>query len=264
MQQNIIFFDIDGTILSHRNYTISESTRNAIRQARVNGHLAFINTGRTLSEIDEEVKEIGFDGYVCGCGTHITYHSSALLHTTIDLVTRQSIIRDIDKYEFDTVLEGSTAVYFNKNITNEKVKFVRKMYLSKKFRVLTLDDPGICFDKFCIWAKSPESVDAFRHQYENDFDFISRDFPDNLLLEVVPKGYSKATGIEYLLKHLDIPYENAYALGDSANDYAMLKYVKHSIGMDNSEEIIRDVVSYMTKDVDDGGVEHALRHFGMI
>lgn len=264
MQQKIIFFDIDGTILSHRNYMISDSTKNAIRQAKANGHLTFINTGRTFSEIDEEVKEIDFDGFVCGCGTYITYNSSLLLHTTLDPVTRQNIIRDILKYEFDTVLEGSTAVYFNKDIANENVKFIWNMYRKKKFRVLSLEDPDICFDKFCIWAKTPESVHYFKKRYHHIFDFIYRDSPDNLLLEVIPKDFSKATGIEFLLKHLGIPYENIYALGDSANDLAMLKYVKHSIGMGNSENLIKDIVSYMTKDVDDDGVEYALKHFGII
>lgn len=261
MNQNIIFFDIDGTILSHRNYKISNSTIKAIRQARENGNLVFINTGRTFSEIDDEIKEVGFDGYVCGCGTYIYYNSSVLFHTTLDELTQQMIIQDLRDYKLEAVMEGSSAIYFNPNPQNDNLKFVMDMYKQKKFHVSTWDDPDINFDKFCIWINSQEAANAFEQKYQDSFDFIHR---DALFLEIIPKGYSKATGIEFLLSHLNIPYENAYALGDSANDFDMLKYVKHSIGMGNSEDIIKKIVSYLTKDVDEGGVAHALSHFNLI
>jgi Cof subfamily protein (haloacid dehalogenase superfamily) len=261
MQRKIIFFDIDGTILSHRNYKISKSTITAIREARANGHLVFINTGRTFSEIDDEIKEVGFNGYVCGCGTYITYDSSVLFHKTLDLQTRQSIVQDLLRLKIDAVLEGNEAIFFNNRSHNEQLDFIKDMYQRKHFSILDWEGSDLDFDKFCIWINSTQAVNTFREKYKDQFDFISR---DNRFLEVIPKGFSKATGIEYLLNHLSIPHENAYALGDSANDYTMLKYVRHSIGMGNSEEIIRSIVSYITKDVDDGGVEHALKHFCII
>ena len=47
--RKILFFDIDGTLLSHRTLQIPESAKRAIRKAKENGHLIFINTGRTIS-----------------------------------------------------------------------------------------------------------------------------------------------------------------------------------------------------------------------
>lgn len=261
MQRKIIFFDIDGTILSHRNYKISKSTIAAIRKARANGHLVFINTGRTYCAIDDEIKEVGFNGYVCGCGTYITYDSSVLFHNTLDRQTRQSIVQDLRKLKLEAVLEGNEAIFFDSRSQNDQLDFIKDMYQKKKFPVLDWEGPDLDYDKFCIWINSQESVNTFRDKYQDRLEFISR---DNLFLEVILKGYTKATGIEYLLNHLAIPHDNAYALGDSANDYTMLKYVRHSIGMGNSEEIIRNIVSYITKDVDDGGVEHALKHFCII
>jgi HAD-superfamily hydrolase, subfamily IIB len=261
MIPKIIFFDIDGTILSHRNFQILSSTKDAIRKAHENGHLTFINTGRTYAEIDEDIKNVGFDGYVCGCGTCIYYHSDVLYHTSIDAETKQSIIRDLQHFDIDAVLEGNSAIYFNSNFENETMRFVYDMYKNRKFNVRTWDDSDIVFEKFCIWLNRMQTVTEFRKKYEPLFDFIDR---DSYFLEIVPKGCSKATGIEYLLNHLNIPYENAYALGDSANDYSMLRYVKNSIGMGNSEQLILDIVSYVTKDVDEDGVAHALKHFQII
>ena len=58
---------------------LPQSAVNAIRKARENGHLVFINTGRTRFSIDDFLEEIGFDGYVCGCGTAIYVGEKTIL-----------------------------------------------------------------------------------------------------------------------------------------------------------------------------------------
>ncbi len=261
MNPKILFFDIDGTILSHRNNKILESTKSAIRKARRNGHLTFINTGRTFSEIDDEIKNVGFDGFVCGCGTYLSLHDKTLLHQSLEPELCKQIVEDAHHFGIQTVLEGTDTIYFEKHYEHPKLIELRERF-SKHFKVSTTDDPDISFDKFCIWVSENADISSFIKKYENQFDFIIRE--GALFLEVIPKGFSKASGIEYLLNHLDIPHENAYALGDSANDLPMLNYVKHSIGMGNSEEEVMKIVSFVTKDVDEHGIEHALRHFKII
>ena len=71
MNKRIVFFDIDGTLWDETNY-IPEGTIDAIHQLQARGHLAFINTGRTMGFVkNEALLGIGFDGIVAGCGTHI-------------------------------------------------------------------------------------------------------------------------------------------------------------------------------------------------
>ena len=53
MKKKALFFDIDGTIWNGKN-EIPPSTIEAIRTARGNGHLAFLNTGRTRSFMQNE------------------------------------------------------------------------------------------------------------------------------------------------------------------------------------------------------------------
>ena len=48
----IMFFDIDGTILSETTHTIPKSTVEGLQKAKEQGHLIFINTGRPFSSID--------------------------------------------------------------------------------------------------------------------------------------------------------------------------------------------------------------------
>lgn len=61
--RKIVFFDIDGTLVDGPTHQIPQSAVEAIRKLRENGHLAFINTGRTLVSIEPRIREIGFDGW---------------------------------------------------------------------------------------------------------------------------------------------------------------------------------------------------------
>ena len=47
--QKLLFFDIDGTLLTAYPWTIPDSTQQALKAARKNGHLLFINSGRTYT-----------------------------------------------------------------------------------------------------------------------------------------------------------------------------------------------------------------------
>jgi Cof subfamily protein (haloacid dehalogenase superfamily) len=262
MHTKIIFFDIDGTILSTKTNQIADSTREAIRKARANGHLVFVNSGRTYAEIDEVTKSIGFDGYVCGCGTYITYHGADLLHAELSTDMCRKIVDDLRNYEIDAVLEGTKSIYFDystkfKPLIRQRESFAHDYH----FNVKCWEDKDLSFDKFCIWYNNPDKAELFVNEYQDTFDFIKREGSFN---EVVPMGYSKATGIEFLLSYLSIPHENTFALGDGANDLPMLKYVKHSIGMGNSDGGVPEIVSFLTKDVDQDGVAHALQHYQII
>ena len=121
--------------------------------------------------------------------------------------------------------------------------------------------PDLAFDKFCIWCDEPVKFNLFKVKYGEMFDVIDR---GDCMYEVIPKGHSKASGIEFLMSHLHIPHENTYAFGDGANDLPMLRYVKHSIGMGNADGGVPEIVSFLTRDVDEDGIEYALKHYKII
>lgn len=261
MNSKIIFFDIDGTILSHRTFQISDSTRSAIRNAKDNGHLVFANTGRTYAEIDDTITGIGFNGFVCGCGTYITYQGDTLLHAPISELTCKKIVEDLRKYRIEAVLEGTDTIYFDSASTMPDVVKLRDFFQNRyRFNIQDWDHKNLSYDKFCIHYDNLDHCHEFLDTYQNQFDYI----PHDRMLEIIPKGYSKASGIEFLINHLNIPHENTFAIGDSANDLPMLEYAKYSIGMGNCSDCVSEIVSFRTKDVDDDGIEHALRYYQII
>ncbi|MEI3339129.1 MAG: HAD hydrolase family protein [Eubacterium sp.] len=69
-----VFFDIDGTLWDKDNI-IPESTKSGIQKLKENGHSVFLCSGRTRIFItNEQLLTLGFDGILCGCGTHVGYH----------------------------------------------------------------------------------------------------------------------------------------------------------------------------------------------
>jgi Cof subfamily protein (haloacid dehalogenase superfamily) len=261
MDKKILFFDIDGTILSHRTFEVSESTKHAIRQAQDNGHVLMINTGRVNSFIDKTVLNLGFDGFICGCGTHIIYKGEVLFHTELSKNLSQALLKDLREHKIEAVLEGSRKVYYDYHSTSPIITGMIDLVNKHQFSVGSWDEPDISFDKLCIWPEEDDRAHQFYEKYKDILDFIDR---EGRLYEIVPKGYSKASGIEFMLKQLGIPHENTFAFGDGENDLPMLTYAKHSIAMGNAPQSIKDIVTYVTEDVDQDGIKQALKHFKLI
>lgn len=262
MTKSIIFFDIDGTLLSETTHIVPESTKLALKKAKDNGHLLFINTGRASSNIDNYIKDFEFDGYVCGCGTYIEFKNKELFSKTLDNAFSKELVKNIRECKLDGIIESKTATYYDDFIYGPEVKEIKEHHVLKEGQVIkTFDDDDIDCDKFVVWYNDESDFDKFHNIYKNDFDFIHRDVN---FYEIVPKRFSKASGIEFLINELNIPFENTYAIGDSTNDLPMLKYVKNSIAMGNSNPLLFDLVSYVTTDIEEDGIYKALKHYSLI
>jgi Cof subfamily protein (haloacid dehalogenase superfamily) len=263
MSRKMIFFDIDGTIITEDTQIIPPKTIEAIKKARENGHLAFINTGRTFFNVTEDIRNIGFDGYVCGCGTYIHYEDKPLLAESIPHMTCVEIIEKLRECKIDAVFEGLNNVFFD--LTKEgNTEMVRiKEFFEKQGIDVTKswEEQDIVFDKFVIWINEDSDFETFHSYITKDFDYIDR---GNNFGEVVPKGFSKATGIKFLQEYFDVSLEDCYAIGDSSNDLPMLQYVPNSIAMGNSTPLLFDLVSFVTKDIENDGIEHALSYYKII
>lgn len=262
MKPNIIFFDIDGTLLNEKTYVVPDSAKESIKKAQENGHLLFINTGRPILEIDDCIKDLNFDGYICGCGTYIEFKNEELFYRSLGIDLSRQIADKLREYKIDAILEGKHGVYYDENIYSEEVRRIKKRHIKEGFyKGQTFDDSDINFDKFVIWTNENSDFESFHKEFESLLEFIHR---GENFYELIPLGLSKASGIEYLEKHLHIPHENTFAIGDSTNDLSMLKYVKNSIAMGNSHPLLFDLVSFVTKDIDEDGIEYALKHYNMI
>ncbi len=111
------------------------------------------------------------------------------------------------------------------------------------------------------WYDKNSDLERFKKGIEQEFDFIIR---GEGFCELTVKGFSKGTGIKRVLEHYNIDISDAYAIGDSMNDLPMLNAVPNSIVMGESSDELKKAASFVTKNLLDDGIEHALKHFKMI
>ena len=80
----------------------------------------------------------------------------------------------------------------------------------------------------------------------------------------MPKGISKAKGIDETLRRFGIPLEESLAIGDGENDVDMLKHCGIGVAMGNAADVTKAAADYITDDIDEDGLYNALKHFGLI
>ena len=260
----IVFFDLDGTLISDDEaYIIPDSAVNAIHKAQKNGHLMYVDTGRTVMNVEQRIRDIGFDGYIWGCGMYIECDGKVIYQHTLSSELCKNVAKLVFECNMTPMYEHSKSFYCDKRSRNLDgfVKLKRRFEMQGKDLSPDVSDDGFAFDKFLAWYDEKSNIERFKREIEKDFDFIVR---GDGFCEMTVKGFSKGTGIKKVLEYHNIPIDNAYAIGDSMNDLPMLTAVPNSIVMGNGSEELKKSASFVTKDLLDNGIEYALKHFGMI
>lgn len=265
--KKLIFFDIDGTIVTENgaNRVIPESTRTAIRTLQDNGHLCFINTGRAFSEIDKPIHSLGMDGYICGCGTYILYHDKELFAHTIPFELGNRILPDLEQYHLEWLLEGSNSLYYSSRPYRTHIGDFQKEHrevFSLSFDLIAPEDAhDLVFDKFCLCTDELSQFDDFYKKYQKELSFIDR---GQGFYEVVPKGCSKASGIQFLMDYFQIPLQNTIAIGDSTNDLPMLEFAGTSIAMGGSDPKVCEAATFVTDPILEDGLYNAFDRLNLL
>lgn len=263
MERSVLFFDIDGTVLSEITKEIPEDAAEALKAAQAEGHLLFINTGRTVCSLPSEIRRLKFDGYLCGCGTYLLYKEELLFESGIPEERGREIIKKGIECRLDCVAEGREDVYFPGRISRfESLEQSRRYFRSRGMAMSqTLEQGGFDYDKLFVYSDSQSDLKSFFDFIKKDMDAIDR---GENTYEVIQKGYSKATACEFIMNYLGIPKERAYVFGDSSNDLAMFQYADHAVAMGVHSPVLDPYAEYVTKAVEQGGIAHALRHYGLI
>lgn len=255
-----VFFDIDGTLWDEH-MQIPDSTIEAVRTLREAGNYAFLCSGRSRSSIcNEKLLGIGFDGVVAACGTYIEFHGEKVYEYLLSSREVAHVLDVMERYHMLAVLEGPHYIYVDdEDFSDDPYVIYLRKELGENVKPI---EGGTEFEinKLSIDLKGA-GLDLVRKEFEEMFDVIVH---NDWLIEIIPKGYSKATGIRRLCEMLDIALEDTYAFGDSANDLEMFALVAHSIAMGNGTEEAKRAAEYVTTDIMEDGIKNGLLHYGLI
>ena len=260
----VIFFDIDGTIVDDKTHEIPASAIRSVEKLVENGHIPIINTGRAYFQVDRRVTRMAFRGFACGCGMEVLLDGKWLVRVKPPAQLRRKSVEISRKYGmcsfYETqdggiLLDGAHSVH---PIMSREVERLREAGFPIH-ELMPGQEPD--FLKFVTFQGPEGDVSGFKKELEADYTIIDR---ENAMYELVLKGYSKAAGMERILKQLNLGPENTLAIGDSTNDLPMFRLAKHTVCMGGGMDQVKQMCEYVTATVMDDGIEKALKHYGLI
>lgn len=201
MERAILFFDIDGTVLSEVTKEVPQSAIEAMEKARAEGHLLFINTGRTICSIPTEVRKFQFDGYLCGCGTYLTEHDEVLLKSSIEKQRGIELLRKAKECNLGVIAEGQEDCYFPGHISRfDRLESTRRYFASRGIGIeQSLESERFEYDKLFVYVDDKSDFDSFREYLGDDMEALDR---GGKAYEVFRRDFLKQQHVSLLWKDM--------------------------------------------------------------
>lgn len=253
-----VFLDFDGTIFSHFSARIPPSTIEAVRRLRERGILVFLCTGRAIAEFEHfDLSELIVDGKVLSNGQMILDENDNIIYECpIDGELEERIISLFIERRFPMYMITRDDIFLND--LNQTVLDVQASVSSGLPRIKKYEGEKVYMAS--AFFNCREDIDTI---YELE-DIAEITWWHAGAVDIVPKGISKARGIDEMLKHCRIPLEESLAIGDGENDVDMLKHCAIGVAMGNAALMTKEAADYVTDDIDEDGLYNALKHFELI
>lgn len=257
VDKKVVFFDLDGTLLTS-DLEVAGSSIEAIQSLREHGVEPVIATGRTISEIGYVLDATGIRSCVAMNGQYVVYEGDVIYENPID----QNEVRVLHAAAAE---KGHELAFYNADsivVTAADHELIAKNYerVGGKYppveKTLYENQPIYLLLIFC-----EEGEEAYYQKKFPYFQFV-RNSPYGC--DVYPAGTSKATGIEQLITHKNIPRESTYAFGDGLNDVEMFELVGHPVAMGNAVDKIKKIAKYVTTSHNEDGIKKGLQLCGLL
>lgn len=257
MMKKILFFDVDGTLYNSEKI-LPASAKEALLEARRNGYEIAIATGRAPFMIQSLLEELDINTYVTFNGQYVVYRG--------EIVYTNGVERD----------ELSKIIAFG-NVRHEPVVFLddqrmiasigNNEMISESLNTLKYPYPNID----STYYMQNEVYQTLIFMEEKDEYLYREAFPNVQFVrwhryscDVLPKGGSKAAGIEKVLEKMGLTLNDAIAFGDGINDIEMLQAVGTGVAMGNGHERVKAVATHIAEHVDEDGLAKIMRQLNII
>ena len=270
MLPTLIATDVDGTLLDADEH-VTARTRAAVHAAVDAGTHFVLATGRPPRWVPPVVEELGFAPMaVCANGA-VIYDSA-----TDRIVSARTLSAEL----LTTLADIATRVIPGAGLAVERVgrsahdaatpQFVSSpgyehAWLNPDNTEVSLEDllsaPAVKLLIRKAGARSADMAAALAPHIgiEGDLTYST----NNGLIEVMPIGISKASGIEEVARPLGIAAEDAVTFGDMPNDVPMLRWAGLGVAMGNAHPDALAAANEITTTNADDGVARGLERWWM-
>lgn len=278
--RKIVFLDVDGTLVDYHN-RIPDSAKSAIQQARQNGHLVYVCTGRSRAEMQPELWEIGLDGMIGGNGSYVEHRGQVILHQLISKEDAKAVVDWLHERGLEFYLESNNGLFASENF-RKRARETMKIYAMNKGKTAEevadqeVEDVlhGIIFNGE-LYRADLNKISFVLDSYQDHLD-SKEAFPQlvantwggrgetALFGDLGVKGIDKGNAIGILLAHLGASQADTIAFGDAKIDIPMLEYCAVGVAMGNGSSEILAMADIITDDVEQDGLFNAFEKLGLL
>ena len=268
MTPDLIASDVDGTLLDDEE-TITPRTRRAVLAAVDSGTRFVLATGRPPRWVQPVVDALGFAPMaVCANGA-VIYDPG-----TDRILSARTLSAD----HLGELAEIATRVIPGAGLAVERVgrsahdaatpQFVSSpgyehAWLNPDNTEVSVEDllgaPAVKLLIRMAGARSSDmAAELAKHVgLQGDITYST----NNGLIEIVPLGISKATGVAEVARPYDISAENVVAFGDMPNDIPMLRWAGLGVAMGNAHPEAIEAADEVTSPNSDDGLARVLERW---
>ena len=264
----LIACDVDGTLFDE-NETITPRTRDAIHAAVAAGVRFIVATGRPPRWIRPVVDELGF-APIAVCANGAVVYDSATDRVVSTRTLGVDTLAELAELAARVIPGAGLAV---ERIGERAHDTATPQFISSpgyEHALLNPDNTEVSIEdllsapaiKLLIRRTGARSADmaaelAKHVGIEGDITFST----NHGLVEVVPLGTSKATGVDEIARPLEIASEEVVAFGDMPNDLPMLRWAGHGVAMGNAHPDVLAAADEVTAPNSDDGVGRVLERW---
>ncbi|RPE42521.1 hypothetical protein EDD90_5655 [Streptomyces sp. Ag109_O5-1] len=250
----LIATDLDGTLL-RSDESISGRTRDALAAAAAAGAAHIVVTGRAVPWTRHILDDLGYEGLaVCGQGAQVYDAGSHRLLTSVTLDRKLAGIA-LAKIEAET---GPLRLAASRDGLDGDVLIGPGYAVSGSLPATPFTDVADLWAAPLnkIYIQHPELSDDELAQVARQAagGFVTVAMAGEGIVELLPLGLSKATGLSLAARRLGLKAADTIAFGDMPNDIPMFAWAARGVAMANAHEELRAVADEVTSSNEEDGI----------
>jgi Cof subfamily protein (haloacid dehalogenase superfamily) len=264
----LIATDLDGTLLN-TDMEVSETNKAALVRCIEKGIHVVVATGRSLTSIPQQVRDIaGIEYLVCANGAKVydnrtneqlyaRYLSREAVESVWEIISAGDIMCEVF---FNGAPYVSAACYDDLEQYGVPDWFIDYV---KRSRVRVDDLPAFTaahmdeIENINFNYGSEETRACLLHRLSgSDLYELTTSLPFNY--EIGGVGVNKAVAIDLLCRRLGISQADTMCIGDNDNDAGMIAYAGIGVAMGDAARAAQEAADFVTLDCAQNGVAHAI------
>lgn len=244
---NILATDYDGTLKYAQK--VMQEDLDAIKKWKEQGNLFVIVTGRSMESIarQAEIYDLPVDYFVTNNGGMVYDANKKELYASyLDTVTSIDLMYIAKEIEGVCSYVVNDGYYRHRIVVDPELEEKRYLDLEPDLDEQQVMDLGK-YAQIVISMVETEYAVSLAEQINSNFGDVVVAYANNFVVDIVPKGTSKALGIDFVCEWVNIDESCVYTIGDSYNDIPLMEYGLNGACMSTALE---DVKAHANKEYD--------------